>query len=518
MSDSDHTRHLEMLVQIAELLSTLDLDQVLTQIIGLTTDTTGAARGSFFLLDEEGLSLQRFIAARNLPSESKAVVSRYVLERGLAGWVITNRRSALVTDTRADDRWITLEDDTEQSRVRSAICVPFFVNDSLRGVMTLEHPDAGYFTPEDLRLVEAAASQAATALRNAQLFDRVQTQQQQLEGVLHSITDVLMVVDSRWRLRLFNPAALSLIGKEAGAVTSRTLDEIAILTGRSLFSRLKEAIAAHDARQQSFELREEGSSRDFAVNVSALDRGEGQGYVIALHDVTSLKDLNRLKTHMIQMASHDLKNPIGVLRGYLDVIRDDAANGLAPDPVFLENMYKSIARMEALVNNLLDVQRAERDSPLQRDLINPHELIDAVLEDMLPSIEQRGHKLVKRIQKRMKPIKGDFLRLQEVMNNLIENAVKYTPEGGTITLTAFTESDRFGFQVRDTGYGIPQEKHPYIFQPYFRAETEGTEHIPGTGVGLSLVKAVVEQHGGYVWFNSTEGQGSTFGFWLPLLT
>jgi signal transduction histidine kinase len=318
-------------------------------------------------------------------------------------------------------------------------------------------------------------------------------------------------------VRLFNPAALALLGQDAAAVDNRTLAELSELTANPLLSQLADEIAALGTSSQTFELHEDATGRDYAVNVSSLSQHDDRGYVIALHDVTSLKDLNRFKTHMIQMASHDLKNPISVLKGFLDVIKEDAEVGIMPDDVVLDSMAKTIVRMELLVTNLLDIQRAERVSPLARDSINPRELIDIVIEDMRPSAQQHQHTITLNVPNKMTPIKGDFVRLREAMNNLIENAIKYTPDGGAITIIAFTQSQRFGFQVKDTGYGIPQDRHPFIFQPYFRAQTPGTESIPGSGVGLSLVKEVVERHGGHVWFSSTEGEGSTFGFWLPLL-
>ncbi|CAG1006536.1 MAG: GAF domain-containing protein [Anaerolinea sp.] len=515
------TRQYEMLIQITRLLSTLDLDQVLTTIIRLTTDTVGAAQGSFFLIDETGDKLQRFISAREIAPEKKAVVSSTILKGGLASWVIANRRAALVEDTVSDPRWMKLDDEAELKRVRSAICVPFWVENLIRGVMTLEHPAPNYFSEGDLELVEAAANQAANILRHAQLFDKVESQQRQLEAVLNSISEMLIVIDGEWRVRRINPEALSFIGVPAEHLIDRPLKNLAE-SGHPMFdhlyTQLREVSEAGEILK--FEVRDEVSRRDFTVHAAPLDRSDPRqtGYVIALHDISSLKDLNRLKTHMIELATHDLKNPIGVVKGYLDVIKADAADGIAPDPSFLDNMYKAILRMESLVANLLDIQRAEHSSPLRRELIDPKTLVDQVLEDMQPSLVRMGHTLIRDIMSSMEPISGDHDRLREVMNNLVENAIKYTPPSGQITVKVYTEGKRFAFNVSDNGYGIPDDQKPFIFQPNFRVRQAGTEHIPGSGVGLSLVREMVERHGGQVWFTSKVGQGSTFGFWLPLLT
>jgi PAS domain S-box-containing protein len=510
-----------MLVQIAQLLATLDLDEVLRQTITLTTQTVGAARGTFFLLDENGETLQRFISAQHYDAETREIVSRRVLERGLAGWVMVNRQSALIEDTLTDPRWVVLDAERELERVRSALCVPFFVEGELRGVMTLEHPQPNHFTQAHLRLVEAAANQAAASLRNAQLFDRVQGQQRQLQAILDSVSESLLMLDTLFCVRLANPAALALMGAEAQAVLGFNLEVLAERLGNPFWAHLAQQLnaALQKGTQQRFEMRDERTKRDFVVNVAPINakRAAESGYVIALNDVSSLKDLTRLKTHMIQMASHDLKNPIGVLRNYLDVIRADVREGTMPDPLFLENMHKVLARMEALVVNLLDIQRAEAAEPLKREAFDPHALISASLEDMMPSLRARRQTLVQNVQPNLRPLKGDFDRLREAINNLLDNASKYSPEGSTITISAYDEDERFTFSVKDNGYGIPADQQASIFQPYFRAVQAATQHISGSGVGLSLVKGVIERHGGQVWFISKEGQGSTFGFWLPIL-
>jgi signal transduction histidine kinase len=521
MSDKTEN-YLQMLLQIAHRLTTIDLDEVLSETIKLTTETVGAARGTFFLFDEDRDTLQRFIAAQNYDQEARSIVSRTILGQGLAGWVMQNRQSALIRDTLNDPRWIVLDTTAEAQRVRSALCVPFFVEGELRGIMTLEHPEPNHFNGEHLRLVELAAHQVAASLRNAQLFDRIQSHQRQLRAVLDSISDVLMVVDRHLTLKLINPEAAALFAlTDEQQVIGRRLDDLALMLNNPFCERLatEVRVAMQSSEKKRIDLRDERAGRDFVASVAHIPDSKpgGSEYVIALHDVSGLKDLSRLKTHMIQMASHDLKNPIGVLRGYLDMIRDEIKKGAVPDLAFLENMYKALDRMQEKVVNILDIQRAEETKPLRRDLIDPYELIHAVIDDMMPAARWHNQTLIQNIQPNLRAIKGDFVLLREAMNNLVDNAIKYTPEGGTITVTMYGEDERISFSVKDTGYGIPADQQGKIFQPGVRVRTPATEQISGTGVGLSLVKEVIERHGGQVWFTSKEAVGSTFGFWLPIL-
>jgi len=515
MDTKRESRQLEVLVQVAHLIETLDLDEVLLQMLKLTTEVVGASTGSFFLLDQEGSTLQRFISARDLDLHQKSEVSRSILERGLAGWVFENKIGVVLDDTAQDKRWLKLDDNL---RVRSAICVPVFVDDQVRGVLTLEHSEPNHFAEDDLRLAKVVVNQAGSAVHNAQLFDQVQTQEHQLEALLDSVSEVLLTVDSEMRIRLLNSPAEILLGAPAKALLGKRLEDV---SNNSLFVQLLEAIRESNITQgtRTFELRDDPNRRDFVVNVAVLEQETPDeiGYAIALYDVTSLKDLNRLKTHMLKMASHDLKSPLGLLVGYVDLVGMDVNVGKVPDPTYIESIYKAINRMEGLIATLLDTNRTDGESFVAVK-IDPYELIQSVLDDTMPHAKQHSHEVIEKVQENLPSIKGDAVQLREAMNNLLGNAVKYTPDGGKITLSVYVGGDaRFYFTVEDTGYGVPADQQGDIFKSYFRASSEATAHIEGTGVGLSLVKEVVERHGGQVWFQSKEGHGSTFGFWLPLL-
>ena len=519
LATSQQTRQLEVLVRVSSLLSTLDLDRVLDEVVRLTTEVVGATRGSFFLFNEqqEHLTVQRFLAARNYDPDMKEYVSRRILNEGLAHWVLNARDAAIVEDTLTDSRWITLQGETLITR--SALCVPFFFEDQVYGILTLEHPEPGHFQESDKRLAKAVANQASSAMRNAQLFDRTEAQQRQLAAVLTSTTEALFTINRDEKLGLFNPAAEDVFGLRSDDVSGMAVDSLAEYSPmlNEIIAQIRQARLSAGA--QSFEVNEKRTRRDFVVSVSVLNPQQSQdvAIVVALHDVTSLKDLSRLKTHMLEMASHDLKNPLGVLLGYLDMMREDIEKGARPDPTFIDGMLRAVDRMDSLIQTLLSHDRIEQHSAQRRQTVDPYILIDQVLEDMNDSAQAKSHTILCEVAPNLPMLSGDPVELREAIDNLVSNAIKYTPYDGTITIHLTAEDGRFFFAVVDTGLGIPADQQAAVFRKYFRAKQAATAEIKGTGLGLSLVKTVVEQHGGNVWFQSAEGVGSTFGFWLPLL-
>lgn len=219
---------------------------------------------------------------------------------------------------------------------------------------------------------------------------------------------------------------------------------------------------------------------------------------------------------MLRVASHDLRSPLSLIVGYIDLIGLDLPED-SPLQQYLDVVRRSTERMNTLLDDLLRVERV-RNSPLElQEEIDVAKLVRVVLVNMRPSAEAKKQRLNSDVQLDNAPkFIADAVLIRQSMENLISNAIKYTPEGGEISVKAYIENERFYFTVTDTGIGIPQEHLSHIFESFYRVPHETTSAEKGTGLGLSLVKNVIERHDGEVWVTSEVGQGSTFGFWLPL--
>ena len=227
--------------------------------------------------------------------------------------------------------------------------------------------------------------------------------------------------------------------------------------------------------------------------------------------------LEQVKTDMIRIAAHDLRNPLTALKGYLTLLTNDLQPHLThKQQNYLAMLNESAATMHRIISEILSLQRIEA----MQDQV-PDELLDisALLGELHRryDVEAGNHAVMMHWDYPAAPVfvRGDEAQLREAIDNLINNAVKYTPEGGSVTVRLYTADDGLHVEVQDTGYGIPADQQARLFQPFYRARTPATRQIDGTGLGLHLVKKIIERHTGDLYFRSAEGEGSLFGFRLP---
>ena len=227
--------------------------------------------------------------------------------------------------------------------------------------------------------------------------------------------------------------------------------------------------------------------------------------------------LEQVKTDMIRIASHDLRSPLGVIVGYLDLLQSDLSGKLDDEQRgFFEAMKRATERMQRMTTDILSLERVQTVRMQTHVRLPLNHLVRKVIEDFEDNARHKSVRLVCEIPDDRAPVVGDPISLTEAIGNLLSNAIKYTPTGGTVTVRLNRSSRFVELLVIDNGIGIPEADQDRLFSPFYRVRNEQTLGIDGTGLGLYLVKKIVEQHSGELIFSSVAGEGSTFGFRIPL--
>lgn len=260
------------------------------------------------------------------------------------------------------------------------------------------------------------------------------------------------------------------------------------------------------------------AEKTFSVNGAAVTTPDGQrDRVLLISDVSTLADLNRLRTQMIRMASHDLKNPLNNVLGFTNLLQENADDDRLPPTVrqFLGYIESSANDMRRIIEGVLGLEKA-RSGRLNKQRLTLASVLADVMLRCQPQADEKKQRLIAHIDDDLPPVLGDSFQVTQAFFNLVENGIKYTPEAGSVTVRLFQQESVIVLEVADTGYGIPADAQSGIFKEFFRAVSGATSNIKGTGLGLSLVKTIIDLHGGRIRFVSTEGVGTTFTVELPI--
>jgi signal transduction histidine kinase len=229
-----------------------------------------------------------------------------------------------------------------------------------------------------------------------------------------------------------------------------------------------------------------------------------------------LHEAEKLKTDMMRIANHDLKNPLSIVRGYVDLLLFEGEKLPKEAKAYLSSMQESLERAEQILRDFLSAEAISSRAARENLRFNLRLLVERALVEFSPQAEEKGLILEHHFELETAIVKGDEVQVYEAIANLISNAIKYTPKGGSIFVElALSAYHDVIFRVKDTGYGIPAERQARLFEPFYRPKTAETAHIEGTGLGLHLVKNIIERHHGKMLFESIYHQGSSFGFSLP---
>ncbi len=345
-------------------------------------------------------------------------------------------------------------------------------------------------------------------------FGRLSGQRDRLQNVINSMAEGVIGVDREQRILLMNVAACEIFSLREGSALGRPVWEQ--VRSPQLQSWVAEAVDKSIPAGGEMHLRSP-VVRDLALSVTAFHGHELAGAVIVITDVTELRRLERVRQQFVTNASHELKTPITSIQACIETLIDGAVDDVQCRDRFLQTINEQTARLDALVKDLLSLARLEAE-PLQREPrpVWVESLVSMCYERHLQTAQRKGVILT------MEPIAPDLRVLAEedalehILDNLIDNGLKYTETGGRVTLSVRTDGDWATIDISDTGIGIPQQHLPRIFERFYRVDRHRSRDVGGTGLGLSIVKHLVQAIGGSISVTSRLNEGSTFSVKLPL--
>jgi len=533
-------RELSFLHEVAQLASSArDWDEMLRIVIGRTTDAMGAEVSSLYLLERSDGTL-RLVATNGL---NRGGIGRATLRvgEGIVGWVANARVPLAARDVRTEPRWKWVPE-VDEKRFTSMLSVPVVARDEVIGVMNVQTVEPRDFGREEIDFLQTIANQVAGIIEKGRLqreSDRKLREVSALFEVSNVLTSTLdldevlaLVVDRLVRVYPGASGAILLreegdavrerarsgeLGKIAGAAARRALaerrpivafDHIAVPLIAN--DRLLGAVVLQVPDYKEF-LEEEVRFVGALANQAALAIDKASLYALERKTTESLRELERARADFVAVVTHDLRTPLSVIRGHLEMLAEK--NGTQKARLPLAEATSQVVRLDQLVDRILAGVRTDRpELSLRRTRFDLRATVTAALKEVAPMA--RRHKLTGPRAGQPVFVRGDKRRTAEVVAGLVHNATKYAPQGTRITVRIERADDRAIVRVQDQGRGVPPNERARIFEPYARGV--GMDEVPGSGIGLFASRRVVEGQGGDIWVEDAPEGGAIFAFTLPL--
>jgi PAS domain S-box-containing protein len=523
----------------SELARTLDLERVLRRALEMVAHAVSAEDGVIMQINPTTDKLHTRAALAFDPHTSDsgdvfihpatALAAALIQEQG-------SERTILVDDLRANEHWDAAMPGAED--YRSALAVLLEINDDILGVMILLSREQQVFTQAHVRLALAAANQVAAAINNSDLYYLIRDQAERLgmlvlaeqeeaqkgNAILEGIADGVMLADANSEIVRFNSAAERILDLPRDRVIGQPLSKLVGLQGRWLMAINQWAQSVEADPVEGF-LSDQIEIGSKVVNVRLSPvRTDSQflGTVLVFRDVTKEFEADRLKSEFISNVSHELRTPMTSIKGYADLMALGAAGPLSDQQKdFISKIKSNADRLGILVDDLLNISKLDSGNErMQLDAVS----IGRVLQNVINSLQGRAEHEHKKLHVTLNvapdlpEIEADPNKITQVFTNIVDNAFNYTYADGRIDINARREdSEHILVSVKDTGIGIPDEFKDRIWERFGRYEEHAlVMDVAGTGLGLPIVKTLVEMHHGRVWFESEQGKGTTFFVSLPI--
>ncbi|MGH2996658.1 MAG: ATP-binding protein, partial [Gaiellaceae bacterium] len=436
--------------------------------------------------------------------------SRSSSSSGLAGIVAQSRSALAVGDVRANER-VRRSDPLLEGEMRAGLAVLMMAHGGgLYGVLAVYSREPRAWRQDAVESLAALAAAGSAAVASAELYQRVAEEKERSEAILANIADGIVAVDREERIVLWNTTAEQITGVPASEALGRLVPEV-----------LQRDLAGGGGRPGERQLAIARGGKEVWLSLTEAvmlgPTGAVAGRIFAFRDVSSERAVEQMKSDFVSTVSHELRTPLTSIYGFAEtLLRSDVDFSDPERATFLAYIASESERLIRIVDDLLNVARLEAGTlGVTMTSADVGEVAEEVV-GRLGDDSRDGHRFSVQVERGELLVRADREKLVQILQNLVDNAVKFSPEGGIVKIAARRRTDTVEISVSDEGIGIARAEQTRVFTKFFRAERVAREGLPGTGLGLFLARGLVAAMGGRIWVESEEGRGSTFTFELPL--
>jgi PAS domain S-box-containing protein len=490
------------------LATELDPAAVLEEVVQQAPQLLGAEACAVRTLEDDEL----VVSAAAGKGAEEAVGTRAPATAWLSGDVFQSRSPLAVEDAAGDERLLEA-DPILAAGYAAYLGVPLSGPEgALAGVLSVYAQRSRIWRPEEIEALLALAGNTSAALANAELYSRVSIEKERSVAILANIADGIVAVDRDEKVVLWNAAAEEITGVPQEEAIGRTTVQV-------LQRQLESAEGETYGGQRLVAIQRGGEEVWLSLSEAVMrdPLGAVAGRIFAFRDISADLMVEQVKSDFVAAVSHELRTPLTSIYGFAEtLLRQDVPFGDEERRIFLGYIASESERLTEIVDQLLNVARLDAgDLHVELGRIDLGSVVSEVVGTVEESDAMNGHSFELDLPEEPLAAEADPDKVRQVFNILVENALRYSPQGGTVTVGARRNADRVEVRVVDEGIGIPAAERERIFRKFYRAESAARDGAAGTGLGLFIAKELVTAMGGRIWVDSTEGEGSSFSFELP---
>ncbi|MDO8587455.1 MAG: ATP-binding protein [Armatimonadota bacterium] len=520
----DRLGFLETIAEISSVLaSERDLNSTLSVVVEQAAALVNAESTAVGLLEEDGSVLRCLVAHGPLADALRG--QTFDLTEWPLRSVFKSRKAQALVDPSNNPR--LRPKDVETWRVKSALLAPLTLKDTVIGLLAAANKHGGrQFSAVDVRVFETLANHAAIAISNSRLFERnqralarLEAERTKLEGILENLADGVIVCDADHRITLVNRAAEEIMETSAESLLGHDLVSLHPIEYRKVLRQMLHAVSSADGAESPLhEAKVEYGHKIIRISASpVVVGGSYQGFAMALQDVTAAEEVGRAKAEFVSTVAHELKTPLTSLKGSIGLM-------LASAPDVSDARFRELAaiaqnnsnRLIRLVDDMMDIAKIEAGRMgLRVEPVSLYECAVDAVKDVQQSAAEKCISLTVRLVGAPPLVPADRDRVEQVITNLLNNAIRFSPENGEVIVSIRRIHGFLRVSVQDFGPGIPRKDLKRVFEKFYQVGGPASRKAGGSGLGLAISKAIVEQHGGKMYVRSTLGHGSSFVFTIP---